>query len=123
MLWWLFMAARVIVFGRSGQLGHELVRVFGERGYEVVAYGRESVDVTDGARVEQLVAMEMPAIVLNATAYNMVDVAEREPDAAFAGNALAVRNLALACRQTDAKLVHFSTDYVFDGTLGRPYNE
>ena len=64
-----------------------------------------------------------PDIVVNATAYNMVDVAEKEPDTAFAGNALAVRNMAVACRQADARFVHFSTDYVFDGTLGRPYVE
>src|SRR6202035_194808 len=59
----------------------------------------------------------------NAAAYNQVDVAEREPQAAYLANALAVRNLALACRQIDARLVHYSTDYVFDGTLGRPYEE
>ncbi|OYW11459.1 MAG: dTDP-4-dehydrorhamnose reductase [Acidobacteriia bacterium 12-62-4] len=64
-----------------------------------------------------------PAIVLNAAAYNMVDVAEREPQVAYQANALGVRNLAIACRQVDATLVHFSTDYVFDGTLGRPYVE
>ena len=60
---------------------------------------------------------------MNAAAYNQVDVAEREPQAAYAANALAVRNLAMACRQMDAKLVHFSTDYVFDGTANRPYTE
>jgi dTDP-4-dehydrorhamnose reductase len=73
--------------------------------------------------VEQTLADLDPAIVLNAAAYNQVDVAENEPNAALAGNALAVRNLALACRQVDARLVHFSTDYVFDGTAGRPYTE
>ena len=77
----------------------------------------------NAARVEHAIATACPDLVLNATAYNMVDVAEREPEAAFAGNALAVRSLALACRQADARFVHFSTDYVFDGTLGRPYIE
>ena len=86
-------------------------------------YDRSAIDVTDAARVENTIAAEMPAVVINATAYNMVDVAEREPEAAYAGNALAVRNLAVACRQADARLVHFSTDYVFDGQAGRPYTE
>jgi len=64
-----------------------------------------------------------PALVINAAAYNQVDVAEIEPLPALVANALAVRNLAMACRQLDAQLVHFSTDYVFDGTAGRPYTE
>jgi dTDP-4-dehydrorhamnose reductase len=114
---------KVIVFGKAGQLGRELVRVFAARGHSVTAFGRDDVDVTSASAVEQAVAPSGPDLVLNATAYNMVDVAEKEPEAAFAGNALAVRNIALACRQSDARLVHFSTDYVFDGTLGRPYVE
>lgn len=112
-----------VVFGKAGQLGTELEEVFRKRGYEVFAYDRAEVDVLNGAAVENAVANHMPAVVLNAAAYNMVDVAEREPEAAYAGNALAVRNIALACRQADARLVHFSTDYVFDGTAGRPYTE
>ena len=71
--------------------------------------------------MEQTVSEHHPGIVLNAAAYNQVDVAEKEPLAAFQVNALAVRNLAFACRQVDAKLVHFSTDYVFDGLAGRAY--
>jgi dTDP-4-dehydrorhamnose reductase len=117
------MSNRVVVFGRGGQLGVELVRELTERGYDVTGFDRSSVDVTDASRVEQTLADLDPAIVLNAAAYNQVDVAENEPNAALAGNALAVRNLALACRQVDARLVHFSTDYVFDGTAGRPYTE
>ena len=108
------MSNRVVVFGRGGQLGVELVRELTERGYDVTGFDRSSVDVTDASRVEQTLADLDPAIVLNAAAYNQVDVAENEPNAALAGNALAVRNLALACRQVDARLVHFSTDYVFD---------
>lgn len=111
------------MFGSSGQLGQELVRDLGVRGYEVKGYGRVALDITDAATAERAVAEFDPQVVFNAAAYNQVDVAEREPADAFQANALGVRNLALACRQTDAVLVHFSTDYVFDGTLGRPYEE
>lgn len=111
------------MFGSSGQLGQELVRDLGARGYQVKGYERVALDITDPALAEKAVAEFDPAIVFNAAAYNQVDVAESEPAAAFQANALGVRNLALACRQADARLVHFSTDYVFDGTLGRPYEE
>jgi dTDP-4-dehydrorhamnose reductase len=114
---------RVAVFGAFGQLGVELCADLERRGYRVSAFGRSRLDITNGELVERAIAEFDPFAVFNAAAYNMVDVAEREPLQAFETNALAVRNLALACRQNDAKLVHFSTDYVFDGTLGRPYTE
>ncbi len=117
------MSKRVVVFGRGGQLGTELVREFTQRGCQVTGFDRHAVDITDGSRVEGVLAEVDPSIVLNAAAYNQVDVAENEPQAAYEGNALAVRNLALACRQVDARFIHFSTDYVFDGTAGRPYTE
>jgi dTDP-4-dehydrorhamnose reductase len=114
---------KVVVFGSRGQLGVELVRVLTERSYTVVGFERSSVDITDAAAVERTLAKEDPAIVVNSAAYNQVDVAENEPVPAFMANGLAVRNLAMACRQLDARFVHFSTDYVFDGTAGRPYTE
>lgn len=114
---------RVAIFGSGGQLGVELKAEFIARGYEVAGFERTTVDITDRARLEQCLAQFDPAVVLNAAAYNQVDVAEKEPLAAFLVNALAVRNLALACRQADARLVHFSTDYVFDGLAGRAYHE
>lgn len=117
------MAKRVVVFGSGGQLGIELVRTFKQRGYEVHAFDRKQVDICHGAAVERTVADLDPKVVLNAAAYNQVDLAETDPNAAFQGNALAVRNIARACRNTDAQLIHFSTDYVFDGTAGRPYVE
>jgi dTDP-4-dehydrorhamnose reductase len=97
--------------------------VFTERKYTVVGFERSKVDISDAASVERTLGGEDPAIVVNAAAYNQVDVAENEPVPAFLANALAVRNLAMACRQLDATFVHFSTDYVFDGTAGRPYTE
>ncbi len=114
---------RAIVFGCAGQLGVELVREFRQRGYETAGWERGQVDITDAGAVENAIARFNPDVVLNAAAYNQVDVAESEPAAAFQVNALAVRNIALACRQCGAKLVHYSTDYVFDGTAGRPYVE
>jgi len=114
---------RAVVFGAGGQLGIELVRVFRERGFEVLGFDRVTVDICDAARIEAVIAESDPEVVLNAAAYNQVDVAEKEPQAAFLANGLAVRNLAMACRQCAARLVHFSTDYVFDGTAGRPYTE
>jgi dTDP-4-dehydrorhamnose reductase len=114
---------RVAIFGSGGQLGVELVAEFKSRGYQVTAFERSTIDITDPQRVDRAFAEHDPAIVINAAAYNQVDVAEKEPQAAFLVNGLAVRNLAMACRQADARLVHFSTDYVFDGMAGRAYTE
>ena len=114
---------KVVVFGSGGQLGVELVREFTGRGYSVEGFERTTVDIADPARVEHVLAQADPEIVLNSAAYNQVDVAEKEPLPAFVANGLAVRNLAMACRQLDAQLVHFSTDYVFDGTAARAYTE
>lgn len=117
------MDRKVIVFGGGGQLGVELCREFERRHWILQKFDRQSLDITDSSRVEQAVAESEARVVINAAAYNQVDIAEREPLAAYEANALAVRNLAMACRQADAHLVHYSTDYVFDGTKGSPYVE
>src|SRR5262249_30011890 len=117
------MTRTAAVFGAAGQLGVELVRELKTRGYSVAAWSRREVDITDAAAVETALARADVEVVFNAAAYNQVDVAEKEPQAALSVNALAVRNMPLGCRQIDARLVHFSTDYVFDGTARRPYTE
>ena len=114
---------KVVVFGCRGQLGIEVVRVLEERGYRVAGFERTQVDISDSAQVDRTFAHEDPAIVINAAAYNQVDIAEKEPVPAMIANGLAVRNLAMCCRQYDARFVHFSTDYVFDGAAGRAYTE
>lgn len=117
------MQKKVVVFGSSGQLGVELCSELRSRGCDVRGYPRAALNVSDLAKVENALAEFGADVVFNAAAYNQVDVAEREPLAALEANALGVRNLAIACRQNDARLVHFSTDYVFDGRAGRPYRE
>ena len=104
-------------------MGVELCAELTRRNYEVRGYERQALNICDGEKVERTLADFDPVAVFNAAAYNQVDVAEREPLGAFEANALGVRNLALACRQNDARLIHFSTDYVFDGKLGRAYVE
>jgi len=117
------MPVRAVVLGSLGQLGAELVRELERRGCQVWGFDRPELDITHRRAVEERIAALDPEVVFNAAAYNQVDVAEEEPEAAFAVNALAVRHIALACRQIGALLVHYSTDYVFDGQAGRPYVE
>ncbi len=114
---------KAVVFGSAGQLGTELVRELTRRGHAVFAFDREKVDITNADQVQSTLLRYQPDVVLNAAAYNQVDVAESEPWAAYQVNALAVRHMAVTCRELGALLVHFSTDYVFDGHAGRPYTE
>ncbi len=117
------MQRKVMIFGGGGQLGVELCREFERREWTVQRLDRQSLDVADAGGIEQVIGQADPQVVINAAAYNQVDIAEKEPLAAYQVNALAVRNLAMACRQADALFVHYSTDYVFDGAKGTPYVE
>ena len=117
------MQRKVMVFGAGGQLGIELCREFERRQWSVQRLDRRALDVTDQVAVEHAIAQADPELIINSAAYNQVDIAESEPLVAFQANALAVRNLAVACRQSGARLVHYSTDYVFDGTKGSAYVE
>ena len=117
------MQRKVMIFGGGGQLGVELCREFERREWSVHRLDRQTLDVTDQSAVEHRIAETDPLLVINSAAYNQVDIAESEPLAAYQANALAVRNLAVGCRQVGAQLVHYSTDYVFDGTKGSPYSE
>ncbi|HUU33258.1 MAG TPA: dTDP-4-dehydrorhamnose reductase, partial [Vicinamibacterales bacterium] len=112
---------KLLVTGASGQLGRQLQRLAGA--HDVVAFDRQSLDITRLADVRDAVRAHRPGIVINAAAYNQVDRAETEPDAAFAANALGPRNLALATAETSAAIVHVSSDYVFNGRKGAAYHE
>lgn len=116
-------SAPILIFGAHGQLGHQLTQDLRARGEHVVAFGREDADITNAAQIDALFAHHQPNRVFNAAAYNAVDKAEEEPDAALAINAFGPAILARAAREHESTLVHFSTDYVFGNGHDAPINE
>jgi len=113
---------KILLFGKYGQLGWELHRSLQGLG-EIVAYDFPEVDFTKPSSLKTIVESERPQVVVNAAAYTDVDKAESEPEKARLINAEAPGVLAESCRSLGAALIHFSTDYVFDGTKGSPYTE
>ena len=113
---------RVLVTGAGGQLGRTLAAAFG-RNCDVVPLTRADLDLADDAMVRERVRDVSPDVILNCAAYNAVDGAEDDPLTALAVNACGVRSLARAAAAVDATLVHYSTDFVFDGCGSEPYHE
>jgi dTDP-4-dehydrorhamnose reductase len=116
------MKLLALVLGANGQLGDAMSVQLAAR-HEVVAYGREDLDVTATSEVQSVVSSLCPDVIVNCAAYTRVDDAEDHPAEALAVNAWAVRTLAELAASLDATLVHFSTDFVFDGHANRPYVE
>ena len=114
---------RILLTGARGLLAAAVVREFEAAGAEITALDRAGLDVTDGDAVAGAVAAAHPGLVINCAAYNDVDGAETDALTALAVNALAVRHLSAAARKAGATLVHYSTDFVFDGDADRPYVE
>ncbi len=114
---------KALVLGARGQLGTELMRQLAARGHQAVGLDRQLLDITRADLIDQAVRLHRPNWLINAAAYNQVDVAEKEPHTAMQVNGLAVRHMAAACRESGAVLLHFSTDHVFDGAKSTPYTE
>ena len=113
---------RILLTGTSGQVGGDLAKLLTAHG-DVVAMDRAALDLADADAIAAAMRAAKPDIVVNAGAYTAVDLAERERDLAFAVNARAPQILAEEARRTGAVLVHYSTDYVFDGRATSPYDE
>ena len=113
---------RVLVTGSRGQVGAELVRAF-EGHAEVVAHDRTTLDLTKPDEIAARIREARPDVVANAAAYTAVDRAEAEPERARAVNAIAAGVIAAEAKRAGALLIHFSTDYVFDGAKNLPYVE
>lgn len=114
---------RVMVIGAGGQVGLDLVEVLVQCGEEVTALSRNELDITQSSALHEALARNRPDVVINCSVYHPVDECEAHPDRSFAVNAIAVRDLGLAARESCSAVVHFSSDYVFDGELDRPYGE
>jgi dTDP-4-dehydrorhamnose reductase len=114
---------RTLVFGGTGIVGRALVKEGRSRGWPVLGLSHGQAEITDAVRVEEACATFRPGLILNCAAFTQVDQCEAEPSRALAVNGAAVGNLVRAADSVGARLVHLSTDYVFDGRATSPYPE
>ena len=117
------MSADILLTGAGGQLGFELARRASPAGLNVAALAHGDLDICDREAVGRAIETIKPKVVVNAAAYTAVDKAETEPAKAFAVNCDGAANLAQASGERDIPIIHFSTDYVFDGSKAGPYRE
>lgn len=112
---------KVLITGADGQLAHELISTFNNKKHIIFLASRTDVDISDSDKVYAFIVDLMPDIIINCAAYTNVDKAESEIDLAFSVNCTGARNLAEVAKAINAKLVHISTDFVFDGNSFKPY--
>jgi dTDP-4-dehydrorhamnose reductase len=113
---------KVAVIGANGQLGTDLLEVLSKE-HDVIGLNHADIEITEIDSVKNALSTIKPAIVLNTAAYHIVPEAEKFPAKAFQINGIGVMNLAKVCQDLDTRLVHYSTDYVFDGKKQKPYSE
>ncbi len=115
---------RILVTGGQGQVGTDVSLLFREQGHQVFSFGSSQLDICNPHSIEDAFSASTPLdFVMNCAAYTAVDHAEDEPEKAFAINATGVKNLAKCCKKWKVPLIHFSTDYIFDGLNETPYLE
>ncbi len=112
---------RILLIGRTGQLGGDLMR--NNRDHELIAPDRDVLDVVHPDQVRTALREHRPGLVINCAAFHNVPLCEQQPDIAFRVNCVAMRDLALACRDADVRLITFSTDYVFGSDRRKPHLE
>ncbi|MEW6068886.1 MAG: dTDP-4-dehydrorhamnose reductase [Nitrospirota bacterium] len=113
----------ILITGANGQLAKEFQKCLKNYSYRVTALDKEGLDISDLNAVTEVFFKYKPDVILNCAAYNYVDKAEEDFDTACKINALGVRNLAIACKKNNSLLIHYSSDYIFDGKKGDFYTE
>ena len=114
---------KILILGSQGQLGRCLYDQFSQTGYDLIYHSRADTDIANVTETSANLIALNPDIVVNAAAYTAVDLAETHESLAYQVNHFAVDNLASQCEKIGSFLIHVSTDYVFEGTASRPYNE
>lgn len=114
---------KILITGAKGQLAREFQKLSGTDPYQITAFDREGLDIANPIAVAETLSRYTPDVLLNCAAYNFVDKAEECFDDAYRVNAMGLKTLAAACRENNILLVHYSSDYIFDGTKEDFYTE
>ncbi len=114
---------KILLIGKTGQLGSEIMKDVSSFGFEITGLEKEELDVTNESQVKEKIEKIKPDILINTSAYHIVSKCEENPLAAMAVNFIAVRDLAKICKKKNIIFITYSTDYVFDGEKGTPYEE
>ncbi|PYY16522.1 MAG: dTDP-4-dehydrorhamnose reductase, partial [Acidobacteria bacterium] len=114
---------KIAVIGANGQLGTDVVSAFSKEGHDVSVLTHSDIELSDLDSVSKQLKARDADVVVNTAAMHNVDNCEKDPQRAFAVNAVGARNLSLVANDLGAKLIHVSTDYVFDGAKRTPYEE
>ncbi len=115
--------SKIAITGKNGQLAKEFEKILTEKGINFYSFDKKELDITDANTVFSTLEKIKPDFLINCAAYNLVDKAEEEREKAFEVNAKGVENLAVWCAKNNCKLIHFGTDYVFDGKKKLPFTE
>lgn len=114
---------KILLLGKTGQVGVQVLAIAKKSKIDIKAFTKEELNIADKVKVYKAIEIYKPDVVINASGYHVVSDCELYPDKAFEINTYALKNLAVACRAVNARLVNFSTDKVFDGTKKTPYTE
>lgn len=114
---------KILLLGKNGQLGEELHNQSMRLGYDMKAYSKRELDITNSKKVRARIKSIKPDVVINASAYHVLADCERYPHKAFLVNTVSIKGISEACNEVGARFVSYSTDYVFDGLKGSPYIE